>query len=229
MSGTTYLSKDLFKRAGPGKAASSRWFGASKKSRPMALEDAFLAILIGAARADGVIGPQETEEIAALVSRTRAFSSETPQQIARRQKELSVRIEVEGLFQMLSAACAAILSQKREEPAVARTRAESVFAHAVDLVLVDGLVNVHEKEYIEALADQLSIDPNRALQIVSVMEVRNSFSVPSGTVPSSTVPTQAGLLALLDNWITEYEDRADPDLDEQLSALEQSKLQFEQP
>jgi len=48
-------------------------------------------------------------------------------------------------------------------------------------------------------------------------------------VPSDTVPTQAGLLALLDNWITEYGDRADPDLDEQLGALEQSKLQFEKP
>ena len=67
-------------------------------------------------------------------------------------------------------------------------------------------------------------DPNRALQIVSIMDVKNSFSVPSGPVP-----TQAGLLALLDNWITEYGDRAAPDLDEQLSALEQSKLQFEQP
>ena len=223
MAGTTNLSKDFFKRARPDTAGPKRWFGVGKKSRPMPIEDAFFAILIGAARAGGVVGLQE-KEIAALVSRTRAFSGQAQEQIAQRQKEISARIEGEGMAEMLSAACAAILSQKREDLAIARRRAESVFAHAVDLVLADGVVNLREKEYIEELADELAIDANRALQIISVMELKNDFSMPSGTAP-----TQAGLLALLDNWITEYGDRADPDLDEQLSALEQSKLQFEQP
>ncbi len=224
MTATTYLSKDFFKRAETHAPAQKRWFRAGKKFKPMPIEEAFLAILIGAARADGELDPQEAQEIAALVSRTRAFSGQTQQQIAQQQKYISARIEAEAMADVLSAACATILSQQGEEPTVARARAESVFAHAVDLVLTDGLVNQHEKEYIEELADELSIDRSRALQIVSVMELKNSFSV-----PSRPVPTQSGLLSLLDNWITEYGSRSEPDLDEQLKDLEQNRLQFERP
>jgi hypothetical protein len=40
-------------------------------------------------------------------------------------------------------------------------------------------------------------------------------------------PTQPGLLALLERWISEYSDQVDPDLDKQLQSLEQNPLQFE--
>jgi len=98
-----------------------------------------------------------------------------------------------------------------------------VFALAVDLIFVDGVINVHEKEFIEELAIALAIDANRAIEIASVIEIKNSFSA-----PPAVIPVQAGMLTLLENWIAEYGDRADPDLDEQQDSLERSQLQFEQ-
>lgn len=42
-------------------------------------------------------------------------------------------------------------------------------------------------------------------------------------------PAQAELLGLIESWIDEYGDSADPDLDQQVRELEQSRLRFEPP
>ncbi len=43
------------------------------------------------------------------------------------------------------------------------------------------------------------------------------------------LPAQVELLKLIESWIEEYGDSADPDLDQQVQELEQNQLRFEQP
>lgn len=137
-------------------------------------EEAFLTVLIGAARADGVVSPEESQELAALTARTRSLANLSVARISELRRLIEERIDREGLPSVLAAACQTILTSKAG-PEQIRLRAESVFAHAVDLVFADRHVNQREQLYIEALAAHLDIDDKRGKEIVSVIEVKNSF------------------------------------------------------
>jgi len=137
-------------------------------------EEAFLAVLIGAARADGIVSPEETDELAALTSRTKTLSSLSGARISELRLRIEEKIRAQGLSNVLGEACQTI-SNGRHPPEVLRIRAESVLAHALDLVFADRQVNQKEQEYIEELANQLKIDDARAKLIASVIETKNAF------------------------------------------------------
>lgn len=137
-------------------------------------EEAFLAILIGAARADGVVSAEETDELAALTSRTKTLSSLSGARISELRLRIEERIRAQGLQHVLAEACQTI-SNGRHPPEVLRIRAESVLAHALDLVFADRQVNQQEQNYIEELAGQLKIEDARAKQIASIIETKNAF------------------------------------------------------
>jgi hypothetical protein len=50
---------------------------------------------------------------------------------------------------------------------------ESVFAVATDLILVDGVVSLEEKEFLNDLYQALNLDSEVATQIVEVMLIKN--------------------------------------------------------
>jgi tellurite resistance protein len=148
---------------------------AQRKCPPLSKEEAFFAILIAAARADGTISPEEAQELTALATRTRTLGAHPPARIAQWHKQINERIERDGLTDLLTAASSAILDRKREEPEIVARRAESVFLHALDIVFTDGFVNQREKEYIVQLARELNIDTKRAELVAAVMEIKNDF------------------------------------------------------
>ncbi len=136
-------------------------------------EEAFLAILIGAVRADGHVNPKEAQELAALTQRTRTLAELRVGQISEMSRKIEEKIDRQTLKTVLGAACRTILNSKGDdEPS---RRAESVFAHAVDLVFLDNEVNDLEIAYLEELSTQLKLDEARVKQIVSVIEVKNAF------------------------------------------------------
>jgi len=157
----------------PEKPAKS-WFNFRADAPIVSEEEAFLTILIGAARADDVVSPEESQELAALATRTKTLSSLTLARIAELQKHIEEKLEREGLQDVLTAACSSILN-RTEQAEIVRMRADSVFAHAVDLVFADRVVSLSEQAYIEQLARQLAIDPDRARTIVSIIEIKNSY------------------------------------------------------
>jgi tellurite resistance protein len=150
-------------------------FSKTVASPGLAPEEAFLAILIGAARADGNVSPEESQELAALTSRTRTFADLPAARINEFQKRVQEKIDREGLDKVLGAACLAILHEKDAKPDDVRMKAESVFAHAVDLAFADREFHESEREYLEDLADSLEIPVERVEQIASVIEVKNAF------------------------------------------------------
>lgn len=149
------------------------WFGLLVGGPGLSDEEAFLAILIGAARADNVVSPEESQELSALTARTKTLANLSVNRISELSRLIDQKFNSLGQQNVLAAACHTVLSSK--EPEVAKLRAESVFAHAVDLVFADREVNQLEQEYIMELAKHLKIDFARGKEIVSVIEVKNAF------------------------------------------------------
>lgn len=168
-------SDDFFakKQDAPGKPQKT-WFGLLVGGPGLSEEEAFLAILIGAARADGVVSPEESQELAALTARTKTLANLSVTRISELCRLIDEKFNRESQQNVLAAACHTILNGK-EGPEVAKMRAESVFAHAVDLVFADREVNEREQEYVMELAKNLKIDFARGQEIVSVIEVKNAF------------------------------------------------------
>jgi hypothetical protein len=106
--------------------------------------------------------------------RTRTLSRLTLARIAELQKHIDEKINRDGLEPVLGAACSSILGNS-EQPEFVRCRAESVFAHAVDLIFADRTVTMSEQAYIEQLARRLQLDPERARTIVAIVEIKNSY------------------------------------------------------
>ncbi len=154
---------------------SKTWFNLLAGGGPsLSDEEAFLTILIGAARADGVVSPEESSELAALTARTRTLANLSVARVSDLRRQIDEKIDREGLGSALAAACHTVLNTKIGSD-MARMRAESVFAHAVDIVFADRQVNQREQVYIEALAAHLDIGDDRGKAIVSIIEIKNSF------------------------------------------------------
>lgn len=159
----------------PEPAKKSGWFGnILGRSSTLSDDEAFLAILLGAARADGVVSPEESNELAALTSRTKSLSGLSGSRVSEIRLRLDEKFKNQGVQNVLGEACLAIIAGKHP-PEEIRMRAEFVFAHALDLVFADREVNQKEQEYIEELATQLKIDDVRAKQIAAVIEIKNAF------------------------------------------------------
>jgi tellurite resistance protein len=171
-----FKSQSLFsKPAADAEKPGRKWFKDFFADTPLVSEEeAFLTVLIGAARADDVVSPEEAQELSALAMRTRTLSKLTMARIAELQKHIDEKINREGLEQVLGAACASILGNS-EHPEIKKRRAESVFAHAVDLVFADRTVTLSEQAYLRQLARSLKMDFERAQTIAMVIEVKNSY------------------------------------------------------
>jgi uncharacterized membrane protein YebE (DUF533 family) len=175
-SNVVFKSQGFFSKAAADAEKSGRnWFKTVFGEVPVVSEEeAFLTILIGAARADDVVSPEEAQELSALALRTRTLSKLTLARIAELQKHIETKISREGLDEALSGACASLL-QSSEQRELVRYKAESVFAHAADLIFADRTVTLSEQAYIEQLAHRLKLEPERAKGIVAIMEIKNSY------------------------------------------------------
>lgn len=138
-------------------------------------EEAFLAILIGASRADGTVSPEESQELAALTGRTKSLSSLSVARVSEIRRKIEQMIDRDGLDKVLGAACNAILNDGGRDPEDVRTKAESMLAHAIDIVFADRELHENEQDYIEELARQLAISEDRVREIASVIEIKNAF------------------------------------------------------
>lgn len=138
-------------------------------------EEAFLAILVGAARADGTVSPEESQELAALIGRTKTFSNLSVVRVSEIRKKVDQMVDRDGLEKTLGAACNAILHDRDKNPEDVSLKAESVLAHAVDIVFADRELHEDEQVFIEELARQLEIPEDRVRQIASIIEIKNSF------------------------------------------------------
>lgn len=125
--------------------------------------EAFVAVLLAAVISDGEISAAEHEEILALVHRSRALKTLTPEQLG----DVNVRVleRLRTSDDALAAACRALPEEMRA-PA---------FAHALDLVLADGELNEDEADFLNALILALGLDGKQVEHIADVIVLKNRY------------------------------------------------------
>ena len=126
--------------------------------------DAFVSLLVAAARADGTVSPHEAnqiEHVAAGMKLFRGSSLERRRQIFTTAAE---RIQAQGVDGVVRAAAAAIPAEL----------GATTFAAAVDLMLADGGLTASELRFAETLPALLKVDAEMAARIVEVLTIKNA-------------------------------------------------------
>ena len=127
------------------------------------IPEAFLCLLLEAAFSDGSIAPEEKDEIAALVKRSRTMKRLSPQQMAAVNQTVNERMRErkDGLRE----ACLALPADMRL----------SVFAHCVDIVLADRQLRETEETFLNRVIEFMQLDPEMTHAIRTVMLIKNRY------------------------------------------------------
>ena len=126
--------------------------------------EAFAAILIAAARADGTVSSVEADRLEQILGCMRLFRDCDVEAIKPLVRELMDVLATEGDPVVVHAAAAAIPVHLRA----------CVMALAADIVLSDGRVRELEHQFLDDLQHHLSLDATTARTIFDVMLIKNS-------------------------------------------------------
>lgn len=148
---------------------SKRPSSTSKSRRPalsrLDVEEALLALLIGAMNANHHVSPEEGARAHNIIWSMRRFrrkSGETVERLIDRVRQL---IEAHGPERAVAAAARALPARLRK----------SAFAVAADLVLSDGRLEPSERRYLIALGRDLALDANTINGMLDVMRIKNAI------------------------------------------------------
>ncbi len=126
---------------------------------------AIIAVLIAAINANQHITAAEGGRAMHLLWSMRRFRQRDGDELDRLIDEVRQRINAQGDEAVVEDAVQVIPPEL----------GPGVFAAAVDLVLVDGVLERAEREYLHRLAGRLQLSPERAETIVTVMQKKNSL------------------------------------------------------
>ena len=127
------------------------------------LDEALIALFIGAMDADGHVAREELERAHHLIWSTKRFRRKSGDTVGR----LMYRVK-----RLLEAEDAAVVMETAARQIPVRLR-PSAFAIVADLVLADGKINAREGKFLQRLAVSLDIGSRVANEIVSIILVKN--------------------------------------------------------
>jgi tellurite resistance protein len=130
----------------------------------LTLDEALLALLIGAMDASGHISPEEAERAHNIIWSMRRFRRKSGEAVGRRIERMRTLVGQHG-------ASAAIDAAARVIPARLRPTA---FAVAADLILADGRIERSERRFLDRLGTDLRLARATTRTILDVMLVKNS-------------------------------------------------------
>ena len=139
--------------------------GGTRAAPPLDVDEAVIAVLIGAMDASGHVSPEEGERAHHLVWSMRRFRDKSADVVERRIERIKSLIGERG-------AQAVIREAARTLPAPLRA---ATFAVAADLVLADARMERPERRFLDRLGSDLRLDEDEARDIVDVMLVKNSI------------------------------------------------------
>ncbi|MBX2797508.1 MAG: TerB family tellurite resistance protein [Myxococcales bacterium] len=125
--------------------------------------EAYLAILVAAAMADGKFHEEEQQEIHQIARRSRVLNSLSMNELAAANDTANERLKSRP--DALKQAC----------DTLARDMLPSVFAHAVEVVLADGELHKSEAEFLEGLVPMMHLDHDEAKRTVEVLLTKARF------------------------------------------------------
>ena len=126
--------------------------------------EAFVALLIAGARADGSVSVQEANGIEHVIAGMRLFRGHGAETIQPMIARIVERFEDHGGDAVVQLAAAAIPKELRA----------TAFAVVFDLMLSDGQVRQNEKRFATKLQVLLNIDDDAAARIMDVITLKNT-------------------------------------------------------
>lgn len=126
-------------------------------------QEGFAGVLLGASACDGHITSDEINVLMMKLGRMKLYQRVSSQQFNAMMDRL-VGVLKRGGPEKLIEKC---------HPVVPTELRETAFANACDVVLVDGIVEPDEKEFIDNLMIKFEMDRKRAKTIVQVMVYKN--------------------------------------------------------
>jgi len=130
----------------------------------LTVDEAFIAILIGAMDANRHVSPEEAARAHHIIWSMKRFRRKSGDRVNRTIEAMRTLIESEGAGRVIAAATRAIPEDLRE----------AAFAVSADLVLADGQIEPAERRFLSMLASNLQVQPRRRDSLVQAMLVKNA-------------------------------------------------------
>ena len=127
-------------------------------------QEAFVALLIASARADGCVSAHEANSIEHIVAGMQLFRGHRGDGLQKVFAIASERIKEYGAPSAAQAAAAVV-------PKELRTTA---FALAIDLMLSDGHLSPKEEGFADELRTLLNVDSDEGTKIIGVLRTKNA-------------------------------------------------------
>jgi hypothetical protein len=127
-------------------------------------DDAFLALLIGAMRANGRISAHEGTRAQSIIWSMRRFRRRSGDTVHAHISRVREVIDRHGAPAVIEAAARAIPARLRP----------AAYALAADLVLTDGRIERAERTFLDGLAATLGLARGTSKNIIDVMLIKNS-------------------------------------------------------
>jgi len=137
--------------------------GVRARVKELGLDQALIALCIGAMDANHHVGREELARAHHLIWSTNRFRRKSGETVGRLIDRMKRLLEEEERSAVMDAAAKAIPARLRP----------SAFAIVADLLLADGKIDARERKFLERLAVNFNIRARVASQVVEAMLVKN--------------------------------------------------------
>lgn len=131
--------------------------------RALELDEALIAVFIGAMDANGHVAREELARAHHLIWSTRRFRRKSGEMVGRL---------IDRMKRLLEEQDPAAVMQRAARTIPARLR-PSAYAIVADLLMADGKIDAHERKFLQRLAASFSIDARMASDVIEVLRVKN--------------------------------------------------------
>jgi tellurite resistance protein len=128
------------------------------------VDDAFIAILIGAMDANRHVSREEAARAHHIIWSMKRFRRKSGDRVNRTIEKMRSLIESEGASSVIAAATRVIPEDLRE----------AALAVSADLVLADGTIEPAERRFLSTLASHLAVHPRARDRLIQAMLVKNA-------------------------------------------------------
>jgi tellurite resistance protein len=130
----------------------------------LSVDEAFLAILIGAMDANRHVSREELARAHHIIWSMKRFRRKSGERVGRLIEAMRTAVEEHGAQPLMAAAGRVIPARLRP----------AAFAVSADLVLADGRMEPAERRFLARLAADLGLEPQTTATILEAMLVKNS-------------------------------------------------------
>lgn len=131
--------------------------------KPLDLDEALIALFIGAMTANGHVAREELARAHHLIWSTKRFRRKSGETVGRLIDRMKRLLEQQEAAAVMAAAARTIPARLRP----------SAFAIVTDLLLADGQIDARERRFLQRLAVNFNIPARAANQVIGTLLIKN--------------------------------------------------------